>query len=203
MQYGQLADRGTVKALQTRFSLSPDFTLNLSPEIAAVIPLEMPELLFQQGWRRFSRGFQVAGVAAQNSQARIGLQSTTNVILVLERVIITNNNAGNGNWTYNTGTAIGSTSLGTLVANTPAARDSRQAFALPMAETSLTNTAAPFTVSGTLLSTNGSVPIELPGAPWILTPGATLTVQAQTVNQAMDITFVWRERFLQDQENTQ
>lgn len=200
-QYGALADRGTTRALQTRFGLSPDYTLNLSPEVQAVVVMDMPEILWHQGWRRYSRGFQCAGVAAQNSQVRIGLQAPSSTLMVLERVIV-GCAAATTQFTYNTGTAVGSTSLGTLVTNTAAFRDGRFPFGVPEAQTSLTTTAGPFTVSGTLFDVLANTMIDLPGGPWILVPGSTLTVQDQTVNQSMEVTFVWRERILQEQENT-
>lgn len=200
-KYGGLQDRGWVRAAQTRFGMPPDYDLSLMPEVALTIAFEAPEMLWHQGWRRYSRGFQVGAVAAQNGQARIGLQSTSTSILVLEKVVVSTAGAA-GQVTYNTGTAIGSTSLGTIVANTAAFRDGRFPFGIPDAQTSLTTTAAPFTVSGTLLDFLANTPIELPGGPWVLTPGTTLTIQDQIVNQSLDITFVWRERILQEQENT-
>lgn len=196
---GQLQDRGTSKALQTRFSLSPDYTLNLSPELAAVVPFDMPELLQPQGWRRFQKGGQIAAVAAQNGQVRIGNPSTTQQLVVCEDIRVS---AGaTTNFTGLMGTAIGSTNLGALF-GTPQFRDSRLPFAGSSIEISGTQTAAPFAASMFLLDALASTVLIVPGAPWILVPGGTLTIQCQLVNTAFNFCIVWRERIIQEQENT-
>jgi hypothetical protein len=53
-----------------------------------------------------------------------------------------------------------------------------------------------------LLDALASTVLVVPGGPWILVPGGTLTIQCQLANTAFNFNFVWRERLLQEQENT-
>lgn len=207
MQYGQLADRGTVKALQTRFSLSPDFTLNLSPELAAVIPLEMPELFFQQGFRRWQKATAIAALAANRGQSQFRQRDPTAAIpgtqlIVLERIIVACNAATQVGLTFSYGPA--TADLATAVGGTLSARDGRMtpANADPNVVMTTGTTAGAYAPQALDVPLLASTPFEVPGGPWILFPGNSVLVEASVVNQAFFATYVWRERIIQEQEQT-
>src|SRR6267142_6604417 len=205
MNYGQLQDRGTVRALQTRFGVSPDFNVSLTPELGAVIPLDMPELLFHQGWRRWMAGLTVPAVAAKAARAqfRVFEGSPTNPVtqlVIIERVLVTLDATSNIFTAFGYGPAA---DLAT-VTGFGEFRDGRmrplgaQNTVILSFGTSAVILAPEAAAAGRLANTE----YEVPGGPWVFFPANQFLIGVSALNSAMQVTWIWRERPLQEQENT-
>lgn len=195
--YGELQDRGVARAMQTRFGLVPDFSLAFMPEIAATYDLlSNPETLLHMGWSRWSSGRNIAAVAGQ--VGRINLRNPTNssVLVVVDRFVIS---AGAGS-TYQF--APGSqTDLATTFGAT--AMDTRTPQAGPVAVLSTDTNAVAFVSSLGEEFFLASTPTDVVAAAGrVLAPGGAIELSIGLVNTVLAYTIQWRERKLQEQENT-
>jgi hypothetical protein len=207
-QFGEITDRGLSQALQRRFGVDPNLSLSLMPELGATIDLgDAPELRFHAGWRRWQASATIAALAANAAIVRIqGPQSLAtgfqpNLMIVVEKIQVSSSVATQ---VLGKMTAFGSADLTTVIA-TMIPRDFRQnptpsAIARSQATVS-TDRLALITGTGIdfLIPANDSR--EVPGAPWVINPGWGLDVGCGTVNQPFSFTIVFRERFMNDQEN--
>lgn len=204
--YGQLQDRGFVRGLQTRFSLAPDFSLSLTPEVTGVIPFDAPEVLFHQGWRRWQGVTTQAAVAAQVGRSQLRVKDANpavnyaGVICIVERVLVSSN--ANFQVVGDFGYGPAAADLGTTV--NFEFRDGRTTPIAQLTDVILsqdTNAAAPTALAVNLFGL-ANTQIEIPGAPWVLLPGNTMLITNNVVNQPWVTTWVFRFRSLQEQENT-
>lgn len=197
-QFGQLQDRGTTKALQVRFSLSPDYTLSLTPEVGAVIPLDMPELLFHQGWRRYqSAGTITAGVG---NAARIQLRNPvgSNIITIVEAFVFFASVALEFVEAQMSPPVVAD--LTTIFGSSP--RDYRQPNGKPGLCVVSGQQGAALSINTMIAGAPASTLGSMPGMPLELFPGDGVQFSSETLNQAVDFGILYRERVLQEQENT-
>lgn len=205
-QLGQLQDRGTVRAFITRFGLNPDYSLNLMPELAPVVPLEMPELLYHQGWRRWQGVTTQAAVAAQVGRSQLRVKDANpaanyaGVICVVEKVLCSSN--ANFQVVADFGYGPNAVDLGTVV--NWEFRDGRQTPTAALTDLILsqdTNAAAPTALAVNVFAA-ANTSVEVPGGPWVLLPGNQMLITNNVVNQPWVTTWIVRFRQLQEQENT-
>lgn len=192
MQYGQINDR-VGDALRRRYNVTPDFQLSLTPEISGVIPMEMPEILYHQGWRRWQSGARLAAVAAQAGRVQFRVIDTSTAIVVLERVLITCEAATQfvGDWGYGPGAV----DLATLT-TTPEPRDFRQRPSAGSGTVIISTTTSAAIVTPTAFSATrqANAELDVPGGPWVVSAGFQLLMGVTALNTNLDYTFVWRER---------
>lgn len=184
--------------LQKHFSMkgsapSPQLAGELMP---VLIFLSGVESLFHQGWERFGSAGQIGAVALQNSVFRLRNPVGSNVIAVIENLIVSADIAANF--------SIEMTSPGVdLVGSLPR---------IPIDTRGRTNS--------TLVATTGNnVPIGASSLMWVtlnalvsfslitsdpqtlvLNPGRTLEIKTSTVNTFLSVSVVWRERLLEESE---
>lgn len=193
---GAVNDRGTVDSIIRRFQLDPGYNLfNISPEIEVGVSLgEFPELLYHMGWRRYAVTFNQPAVAAQVSmgQLRAAVQG---VMVVVEKVIVS----------YTAATEMvmalgGAPDFATTYA--AKALDFRNPAGATAIVSSTTN-AVELTASLDRQAILASTPSSFNVMPVILTTvNNALAWDIRVVNTALDCTVVWRERRMNDQENT-
>lgn len=204
IQLNEVVDRGINIAVSRRLGLA-DQSLSLLPELGVNMLLPADELLFHMGWRRHQRAATQAAVAAQAAIVKLRNPASSNVMVLLERVIVS---AGAGVFIETGTSTLGDTTdLATLVTPGTVNRDTRQATALSSGGC---NAIISQTTSAVALTTGGSIfriavantAYELPGAPWILVPGTSFQIGDSQLNDKLEYTFYWRERILNDQENS-
>jgi hypothetical protein len=178
----------------------------LSTEITANLQLfHGIETRYLEGWNRFGQEQAVlAGGAGNVGQVRIRNPGTSNVIGVIEKIIIANINAGTEQPTVFQG--VQPADLTTIVTLTNARFDPRgnPTPTLIMSSKSnsvLTTYGSNRAVYGMTTNTNVDV-IVFEDHEITLLPGDALDVANGVANQALGVTFWWRERFLEDSERT-
>ena len=156
---------------------------------------------YLESWDTFFGVLVAPGVAAQTGSVRIVNPAGSNVIAVVQSVKISKLSAGtlNGNFGRGAGTAV---NLGTAatgmnpdirgrVNSTSVLSQGTGVLALPINWASFTfGVAAAFDLE--LINNENQE--------WILTPGCAYELVNQTVNEAMHVNWIWRERFLEDSE---
>lgn len=197
MSYGQLGDRGLVKAFQTRFSIAPDFSLSLMPEITGTLNLEAPELRYPAGYRGYIRGGTQGAIAAQFGRLQIRAAVADIVVTVLSLELVS-------------GAAF---SYGVTVGGFPdlatAQRGVRLDWRQPVLGNSTaivstdTNAAGVATTeygAGNVAANTPAQIIKRPILLWSVNDALILSIAP--VNQAFSYTVVWEERLIQEQEDT-
>lgn len=200
-----IPDRGINIAFERRLGLqNPDATLSLSPELSAVIPIDSSELQYHLGWRRYmSSGNIAAGGAATFATVQYRMPRTANTVAVIEGV-----------WFGTTAAEvvvsgiISTTDQATLIG--AQVRDTREPATKPGSGIVSTTAGGQNAIGGGgvySIQSNVLPPIfPLIVLPSTIAPATNLdgySFQAQTANQAYDFCIVYRERTLNDQENSQ
>lgn len=204
---GAIFDRGLNTALERRFLIRDDLGFNMMPELAAVVPIDSPELQFHLGWRKWQVSRHIAAVAAQAARFQVRMPDASaggNSIAILEGVSV--GVPSTTTITASFGYGPGNVDLGTVVSGANMPRDGRQGQGAGQVGsslvTSLTTSAALLANFGleVLCPANVTTALFPPMFPFIMVPGNSLLFGAATVNQ--DVTFIltFRERMLNDGE---
>lgn len=154
---------------------------------------------YLEGWNRFAVVANQAAVAAQNSRCRIRNPVGSNMIAVIEQLSLFTSGPDNPLVTWGPTT----TDLTTLVTLSSTRMDPRGS-PQPTSIVSINAQAAGGQafmqqVSNSTFSSNyiQTVSQEIP-----VLPGQVVDVQATNVNVGLDVTFMWRERALEQSELT-
>lgn len=177
--------------------------VTLSDEMFAVLPLfHGVENRYLEGWDRFNLAVAISAVAGQLSQAQWRNPVGSNVIAVIEGMIITNIDVAQ---TYEIRQGKQTADLATVDSFTFLALDNRGR-SNPTLITSHTNNVADQLAGNTILraalvATSGMQNLiftqnqEIP-----LLPGQALGFASFSNNTRIDLAVTWRERFLEDSE---
>jgi len=193
------------RALQKLFSLkggppSPQLATEITPNIQLFAGVENRYL---EGWERYGIAATTTGVAAQNSRQRFINAAGSNILIVFEVLAAVNQS---GPDVINlTNSIVPQVALGTVDA--PAQIDGRTR---PNSSLLVSHGA-----SATGLTTARAIAARQASAANIeldfilfeeqeitLTPGMSLELSENNVNQGMIAMALWRERFLEDSERT-
>lgn len=200
-QLGAILDRGLTDALQRRWLVRDDMSLSLTPELTCVVPVNTDEMLYHMGWRRYMASATIGALAANSAVVQLRIPRGSNIICVIEGIGF-----------FGPATEIvvsGIVSVSDLTLLGAQVRDTLQTATKPgTAIPSQTVAAAPGTGGGGILST-ASGAVNPPIFPLVIRPSLNAGVAldgyqfaSTTVNQAFDICLTWRERMLNDQENS-
>jgi len=163
------------------------------PSAMPVLQLEdlSPELKILQDQRSFGGGLSLTGDAAVPANIGLIAPATDQTIVIVNRVIVTVNTAGNINWFYqDPGT---STVQAPEVATDTRIRDSGAA-----ATVGSRLAALPVTIRG-LWRAGGTNPTILDG-PWVLQNSVGLFFAPESLTGELIVTFFWTERQLEPSE---
>lgn len=208
MQLNEVVDRGVNTAIQRRLGLSAEATVSLMPELAPTIELgPMPEIQYNLGWRRYAHCLSIAAGAAARPHLRFRVVPNANVLVALERLIVEGNGASNFVFVDLLGST--STDLSSPFPN-HAALDFRMVNAggsltrgsTVVLSTVVDGTAATLGVyyQGTVPAGTTAGPLVIPVDGVILTGGMGAEVDFSGLNQPAIVTWIWRERMMNDQE---
>ena len=194
------------RALQKLFGVKGDVPVaTLAPEIMPVhiVPSGV-ENRYLDGWERFGVTIGQVAVAASLGGLQIRNPSTSNVIAVLEKITWNNNGAAadRGALFFK---PTGAVDLATTSVPTNVNLDTRgRSFSsLTFSQASPASVAGYGGVAAAGAGIGGNydfifdIDQELP-----LLPGSAYLLQSQTVNNALAVTWLWRERFLEESERT-
>lgn len=196
MSVGALGDRGTIDSLVRRYQLDPSYGFNMSPEVVATASLgAMDEIRFQMGWWQFQRALSVGPVGAQFGRSQLRA-AVNGVMVVVEGIFVSTSVA------FSVQMAIGGTPDLAGASQRGVSRDFRQPASSTAIVSQDTNAVA---VTSSFFDGFGAANsiLSVPGGPWILTDvNDALVMSLGPVNTGFSITWVWRERRMNDQENT-
>ena len=163
---------------------------------------------YLDSWERFGTFTQVAAVVAQFGSVRFRNPPTSNVVAVVERITTTTGNAGAGVADQPSLTrselATFQVDLANAVAMGHTALDSR---GRPSPTCIMSNQAPAPAVGTNLLAVNVQANATVD---WIITdihelpllPGSMLQVNSAVTNALFTVSFLWRERFLEESERS-
>jgi hypothetical protein len=187
------------RALQKLFGMKGEVpSPQLSSEVNATVTFFWGvEMRYLEAWQRFGETFLQGAVAAQNSAVKFRNPAGSNVIAVLEKLVIFEATAdtffidNSGPDTDLTGASGGHR------------MDSRGSQNSTLLVSGGNNVATATTVYGT--NVQASIPLdvivfeeqEIP-----ILPGDNLLIRSLGVNVAIRVSFMWRERFLEESERT-
>ena len=200
------------RALQKLFALkggppAPQLASEITPSHAM---MSGAENRYIEGWNRFGFNFAAAaGGAGNRSAARIRNPIGSNVIIVIEKIVIAQLTAADSPFVNIGGGSAGLTNVG--VAGNTGFDNRGQPTGIAEVSTT-TNVGALGGVSiwqgagviNTLLEVIYDDSQNIPLAPQRTTAdgSAALTIYCGTLNQALNCSIWWRERFLEDSERT-
>jgi len=196
-----VVDRGINVAVSRRLGLLPDATLSLLPELGINMVLPSDELLYHMGWIRWTRGVNVAAVAAQFGVSRMRNPANSNIMSLIEGVLLTA--AGTSKFDLDLITGANSDFATVDLSAIPRdarARDPNSTRAANCIISHETNGVG-VTAAGMQFTILANTPTFIPVTPLILRPFSAYVIGNNTVNTAYDLTWIWRERILNDQEN--
>lgn len=187
----------------------PATVVTIADEIIPVLPLiAKAEDLFMQGWDAYALGDAVAGVAADQTVYALRNPAGSNVIAVISRLNIQVASADtivvrmqNGNTSNLAGSTPG------IAAVNLDTRSPRRAATLI---NTFLNSAAPPNLGQPIAQMKtaaaGLTPVEMcintPEDEIVLAPDTHLEILTFGVNNSMQVTVRWRERFLEDSERS-
>jgi hypothetical protein len=163
-----------------------------------------PENRFMESWTRYGLGFSMGPVAAQIDNARLRNPANSNVLVVLEKILISF--ANNDNW------AFGRQNPGTLPTTDLTAP--RKGFSLDLrqgdsfvqssalivsSDTGQSPVSQSFLIGFALANTSIDLIVDDDHKIAML-PGEVLEFSSGTVNQRCNISLLWRERGLEESE---
>lgn len=176
-------------------------TPQLSSEIMPVVMIPLGvEFRFLETWDRFANAQTVAAVAANNSVVRLRNPFGTNVIIVIEKIIFTSPAALNPTLQFE---SAGQANFATVPVLAGIGLDPRGK-PNPTLAISTQNTAA-FDTGNTFFEGNtagaGSLDAILTDDSEIpLLPNNSIILREKSVNTALRVSFMWRERQLEESE---
>jgi len=184
-------------------------TATLSSDLIAVWPFfNGAENRYLDSWERFGTATQVAAVAAQFGSVRFRNPPGSNVIAVVERITSATGNAGVGGADQPSLTrshiatfqvdlanpvATGNTSLDSRGRPSPTCIMSNQAPAPAIGSLLMIQMAPANVTIDYIIDTIHEIP---------LLPGSMLQVNSAVTNTLFSVSFLWRERFLEDSERS-
>jgi hypothetical protein len=194
------------RALQKLFSMKGGPPApQLASEISASIPMfHGAENRYLEAWMRFSFSVGVAPVAGQLGTARLRNPAASNVVAVFERIVATNNVALPDQPQLehqSSGADLAIVAFTQQMRWDP--RGSQQTVLIASVNTA-GSPAVAFLLKelGNFPANNTHQFINDDSQQLTLLPGDALQVQSNVVNQTLFVSFLWRERFLEDSERT-
>jgi hypothetical protein len=191
------------RLVQKLFSMKGGASLvTIADEMMPVLPFfHGVENRYLEGWDRFGFNVSVAGTVGNNSGVRIRNPSASNVIVVFEKLNVVPLTAADQPLLQIIGSAA---DLGTLVASANSRLDTRgrNQFSLSFSKASpAANPGVFIDQLGVAIGTDGefiiSIQQELP-----LLPGDAYQISSNVLNQGLQVSARWRERFLEESERT-
>src|SRR5467141_2072325 len=197
------------RLVQKLLSMKGDASLfQFSTEMMAVLPFfNGAENRYLESWQRFALSVNSGIPAAGNRSAvRIRMNAGANVIAVIEKLQIwTGANTVSPFLFYNAvATVLPTENVATVPANQIDARGGQTG------SSAILSTSINFGLVGSNPMWQAQVPANSQGVDYILTdiqelplaPGSEYTIVAGTLVQAVQVNFMWRERFLEESERT-
>lgn len=190
--------RGLQKFLSMKGNEPKEITL--APEVMPT--LELPgagvDILSTFGWDRWSRADTTAAVAAQNSAVKLRNPVGSNVLAVLDHLVLYEGAADTLRWFMSSDT----TDFATISNGTPL--DGRQVRTQPSCIASKGNNvvASIFNGQRTVLANTPVDWITTDIQSVVLSPGQSIVGLTTTVNVVLGWELMWRERFLEESERT-
>lgn len=193
------------KFIQKHFGMKgPQAVSTLSPDVmAAILFRNGVENLYLEGWQRFGMWTNQPGVASNLSECVLRNPATSGVLAVLEKVLVTVPTTETVH--FDTGSALAGVDKGTVY--TPQILD-RRGGAQTGSALVLTSGS---TLGGQIVGTTilGLAQL-LANTPWdfiwyeneeiLLLPGDGAQVEGETVNTALAVGWIWRQRPIEDSE---
>lgn len=178
----------------------------LAGEVMPVIALfNGAENRYLEGWNRFGIADQQSAVAAQNSVFRLRNPTAVNVLAVIEKITLANQNAAAAVFQVNIG-ATGA-DLGTNDSAFTSRLDARSQVAHPSLIFSRANNVTPvgFTFWNSQLPTGAGSIVDLvlyENQEITIMPGDAIDFATGAVNLQLNASIIWRERFIEESERT-
>src|SRR5713101_1889395 len=172
----------------------------LATEIGTTVNLfNGVENRYLESWDRFGLQMQRVALAAVTSGARMRNPAGSNVIAVIEQILVSNLNAAAISYAIDSGAS--GVDGATIIAVSQARLDARGR-ANPTVILSTGNTLALFStkLQPTLLTNVSLLMVSNENQELPLLPGDVLTVASVQVNVQADVCFIWRERALEESE---
>jgi hypothetical protein len=190
--------------IQKLLGMKGDASLfQFSTEMQSVFPFfNGVENRYLEGWNRFANQVAVAANAALNSAVRLRNPSGSNLLVVIEEIIVFNLNAASLQYQMQHG--VQAADLTTVQVPTSGRLDAR-GNANPSAVMSVGNGTPAYgsALNGFVLLPNTTILLpnnenqELP-----ILPGDAYDVFTAVVNVTINVGMIWRERFLEESERT-
>jgi hypothetical protein len=169
----------------------------LAPEIMPVhVIFQGVETRFLDGWSRFANSFRIPQNAAQTAGFRIRNPQNSNTIAILESIMLGATFTEFVREDQLPGT------LGDLTTNPSVTFDTRLSNS-PVCICSQSNVSPPTSLLVALIGVQPFTLYQLindENQEQTLLPGFALQWSNQTVNQDLDVSLIWRERFLEESE---
>jgi hypothetical protein len=192
------------RAVQKLFSMKgPASLVQLAGELQAThLFFSGAENRYLEGWDRFAINVAQTALAANNAALRLRNPTGSNVIAVLEKITVFNGNAGGIAITIDQGPAIADLTTAIVLGTTR--WDSRGRLASTLIA-SKQNGAAGLGLNlnkygAQILPTTTLDVITTDIQEFPLLPGDSMQMVLTTLNNQLDVSFWWRERFLEDSE---
>ncbi len=173
----------------------------LAGDISTVFPLfSGVEHRYLEGWERFHRFANPTGGVAQVSAVRIRNPATSNVICVIEKALVAL--AGGAQVTFHQqATGLDLTSVLSLANTRMDARGRPQGIMVLSQTTNYTNPGFDHGSIRMVSGTNVDIVLD-ENQELTLLPGDDFTIQLLQANATLEVSLIWRERFLEDSERT-
>ncbi len=190
------------RLVQKLFSMKgPASLVTLSDEMMSVLPLFYgAENRYLEGWDRFGFNVSIAGTVGNNSGCRVRNPAGSNVVAVFEKITVVPLTAADQPLLQ----IIGGTAadLGTLVASANSRIDPRGRSQFTVAFSKASPAANPGVFVDQLglgLGLGGEyIPTDVAELP--LLPGDAYQISTNVLNNGIQCSFRWRERFLEESE---
>lgn len=207
--YNEILSARFSRLVQRLFSMKGmQAVKQVSGEISTTLNLfSGVENRYLEGWNRFATAPNAAAAAANTGGIRVRNPVGSNVVIVLERIEVSEN--ANDNIAFRWGQA--TSDLATVLVLTGTRLDGRTATTIgPTAIVSTQNTAPTvptltnqFTIAGPALLANTAYQyIWNENQEIAILPGDAFQIEAGTVNQLIKSSLLWRERLLEESERT-
>jgi hypothetical protein len=193
------------RALQKAFAIKgPPAVPQLAGEISATVNIFWGvEMRYVEGWERFGISATTTGVAAQNSRQRFINPAGSNVIAVFE--VLAGVNQTGADVLNLTNSILPNVNLGTV--NNAAQLDGRTRPNSAIVSSNGASAAGLATARAIGARSQSAANIQLDFILFedqeiTLTPGMSLEISENNVNQGLIATAIWRERALEESERT-
>lgn len=174
--------------------------VDISPSIQTRLAIASEnENRYLQGWNRYGTAIFVAAVAAQNGQVQLRNPAGSNVVVVVESLVVAATAADQPSLTWGA-TVSDLTTLASLTFSRIDSRGNPQPTAIVSSTTDGANAAVFRQLDMTANTSVEFVPTQ--NCEFTVLPGQILKVFSNVVNQNLNTSWLWRERVMETSELT-